>query len=178
MRLEALYRQEAQPTGYVPLASCCSSRRASLLACIGHIRTLKPGAAFHGIVLSPMGTRSVSAEDADIIRESGMSVIDCSWARLDEIPFSRLKGESRLLPYLVAANPVNYGRPFKLSCAEAIAATLYIAGMKDEALLIMSEFGWGHEFIKINQVAHTCPLPRAAARTTGLMRPLSYVGVA
>ena len=56
---------------------------------------MRPGQAFHGIVLSPVGTRSVSRADADLIRESGMSVIDCSWARLDEIPFERLKGEVR-----------------------------------------------------------------------------------
>ena len=42
---------------------------------------------FRGIVLSPNGTKSVSPADADILDEHGLSVIDCSWARLAEIPF-------------------------------------------------------------------------------------------
>ncbi len=55
------------------------------------------------------------------------------------------------MPWTVAANPVNYGKPCKLSCAEAIAATLVIVGLKDEAASVMSHFRWGQEFLRINE---------------------------
>lgn len=107
---------------------------------------------FRGIVLSPQGSISVSPADASILETHGMSLIDCSWARLSEIPFRQMKaGHHRLLPFLVAANTVNYGRPSKLSCAEAGAATLYICGRQAAARSIMDEFAWGAEFFKINQ---------------------------
>lgn len=87
----------------------------------------------------------------EIVETIGISVIDCSWAKVQELPYKQLRsGSHRLLPFLVAANSVNYGRPHKLSCAEAIAATLYIVGLKDEARQILEEFSWGLEFLKIN----------------------------
>lgn len=107
---------------------------------------------FRGIVMSPNGSVSVSPADAGILEEYGLSVIDCSWARLAEIPFHQMRaGHHRLLPFLVAANTVNYGKPSKLSCAEAAAATLYICGRVDAAIAVMKEFEWGMEFIKLNK---------------------------
>jgi pre-rRNA-processing protein TSR3 len=131
-------------------AKRCTGRR---LARLGYLNTLRIGAGFRGIVLSPEGKLAVSREDAGIIEDFGLSVIDCSWAQLETIPFRKLKGQARLLPFLVAANPVNYGKPLKLSCAEAMAGALYIAGFKKEAAKVMEEFGWGAEFIRLNYEA-------------------------
>ena len=107
---------------------------------------------FRGLVLSPQGTTSISPADKEILEQHGMSLIDCSWARLEEIPFRQMQsGHHRLLPFLVAANTVNYGKPSKLSCAEAAAATLYICGKSEAAIAIMREFSWGNEFIRLNR---------------------------
>lgn len=107
---------------------------------------------FRGIVLDPEAKLAVSPADTEILEKGGMSLIDCSWARLQEIPFRQMQsGHHRLLPFMVAANTVNYGRPFKLNCAEAAAATLYICGKPDAAKAVMDEFSWGEEFLSINK---------------------------
>lgn len=127
----------------------------SKLKRLGYAGLLKLGYPFNGIVLSSEATTFVSKEDAQIISDNGIGGINCSWNRLDEIPFDKMgKGRhQRILPRLLAANSVNYGRPFKLNTAEAMAACLYIAGFKEQAHTVMESFSYGEEFFKINMDA-------------------------
>ncbi|CAG8551074.1 13659_t:CDS:2 [Cetraspora pellucida] len=101
--------------------------------------------------ISPQGQQAISPADRIIIQDHGLAVIDCSWARLEDVPFAKLRTfNDRLLPYLVAVNPINYGRPWKLSCVEAFAACFYIAGFPEYAEQLLSKFKWGREFFSVN----------------------------
>lgn len=51
------------------------------------MRELRLGQSWPGVILSPVGTRVVSREDADLIASKGIAVVDCSWNRLDDVPF-------------------------------------------------------------------------------------------
>ena len=57
---------------------------------------------------------------------------------------------SRALPFLVAANPVNYGKPFKLTTLEAFASALYIIGEKEHAKDILNIYKWAPHFLELN----------------------------
>lgn len=121
----------------------CDSKR-----CTGRkllkFKLIKPVASgkkkYRGVVLSASGKSVISREDLDIVRKHGLCVIDCSWNRIEEthkhISFDNERynnNQRRLLPYMVAANPVNYGKVFKLSCAEALAGGLNILGYPEQA---------------------------------------------
>jgi len=77
--------------------------------------------------------------------------LDCSWVHAKEVFDLSSNWISRCLPYLVAANPVNYGKPTKLSTVEALAAALYIADFREQATELLSKFKWGPQFVTLNK---------------------------
>lgn len=106
---------------------------------------------FNGILLSPNGEQSISPADREHILRFGIGLIDCSWNKIEEFDFKKLpRRHNRLLPWLVAANTINYGRPWKLNCVEALAASLYIIGEKEEAYKVFEGFSYGEEFFRLN----------------------------
>ncbi|HIH61679.1 MAG TPA: DUF367 family protein [Methanobacteriales archaeon] len=104
------------------------------------------------IVLNPFAEKALSPADKERILKRGVAALDCSWKEVKKSsPIFAVKRYHRALPYLVAANPTNYGKPFILSTAEALAATFYIIGLKDIAVNIMSSFKWGLHFLDLNR---------------------------
>jgi pre-rRNA-processing protein TSR3 len=105
------------------------------------------------IILNPAAKKALSPDDVIFAEKQGIAVLDCSWERAEELLFKlRKKGKSRALPYLVAANPTNFGKPFKLSTVEAFAAALSILGFGEQANLVLDKFKWGPHFLRMNSL--------------------------
>ncbi len=109
-----------------------------------------------GIILEPLCGKVFGPEDHSILLEEGGSLVglDCSWAQIEdsvEQVMRRTKLQGRMLPLLLAANPVNWGKPSKMTTAEALAATLYLMGREKQARRLLSAFRWGEQFFVLNK---------------------------
>ncbi len=122
-------------------------RRHRLVWVVHQVKQLPRGS----VVLNPFSDRAFSPADRERLEGKGLSAVDCSWMRADEVFELSMRGASRCLPYLVAVNPVNYGVPTKLSTVEALAAALYIVGFVGEAERLLGIFKWGLHFISLNR---------------------------
>jgi pre-rRNA-processing protein TSR3 len=117
----------------------------------GLMRELHLGQRHAGVVITPNGKQVVSPADSSLLAQYGAAVVECSWARTGEVSWAKVGGKcERLLPYLVAANTVNYGKPWRLNCAEALAAAFYICGQPDWAAHVLAPFSYGEAFLEIN----------------------------
>ncbi|AEB96138.1 conserved hypothetical protein [Metallosphaera cuprina Ar-4] len=104
-----------------------------------------------GIVLNPLSNRVISIDDKDTIMKRGLTILDSSWNRSDENFFQRYERNGRRLPFLLAGNPVNYSKPFRLSSLEAVIASLYIISEIDNAMRFASIMKWGKTFLELNK---------------------------
>jgi pre-rRNA-processing protein TSR3 len=103
------------------------------------------------IVLNPFSQIAFSPADRQRIESFGLAALDCSWEHAEKVLIKHARGTSRCLPFLIAGNPVNFGKPTKLTTVEALVAALYIAEFKEEALQLLSIFKWGHTFLELNK---------------------------
>ncbi len=102
-----------------------------------------------GIYLTPLTDKAFSPEDRKFCENGGIRALDCTWTEAEEkLP---VYGNARALPYLVAANPVNYGKPMQLTTVEALSGALYILDEEDQAREILSKFNWGEQFLIMNK---------------------------
>jgi pre-rRNA-processing protein TSR3 len=106
----------------------------------------------HMILLNPFAEKSISREDLPDAQNTGLLAIDCSWKNVETV-FQKIGKNHipRALPFVVAVNPVNYGKPFKLTTLEAFTTALYILGEVEHAQEILEIYKWAPHFLEFNK---------------------------
>lgn len=111
------------------------------------------GGPRRGILLDPLCGKVLGPEDRAL---TGLSVIalDCSWKSIEpsieELDRAR-NLHHRTLPLLLAASPVSWGKPGRLSTAEALGAALLLLGEETQANEVLAAITWGEQFLKLNR---------------------------
>jgi len=104
------------------------------------------------VLLNPFAKKCFSKEDFRIARKNGILAVDCSWKNAERsFDFLDKRNHSRALPFVIAANPVNYGKPFKLTTLEAFSVALYILDDVNKARDILNLYKWGPHFLELNK---------------------------
>lgn len=106
----------------------------------------------NAILLNPFTEKSLSKQDFDIAKKNGIVALDCSWKNAEKsFDYFDIKNYSRALPFLIAVNPINYGKALKLSTLEAFAAALYILDNVNQAREILRIYKWAPQFLDLNR---------------------------
>jgi len=129
----------------------CTARKLSRFGFVDILTNIKKTPR-KSILLNPFAKKSISKEDLIIAKNHGILAVDCSWKNVKgSFDFLNKRCYPRALPFVVAVNPVNYGKPFKLTTLEAFAASLYIIGEIDHAFEILKIYNWGPQFLEFNK---------------------------
>ncbi|MGB0628171.1 MAG: DUF367 family protein [Candidatus Thalassarchaeaceae archaeon] len=146
IRIEAIHLDQDDPK------KCTAKKleRRGLIRC----KTRISSAAKRGILLDPLSETLLSPSDLNLIEDGSLVALDCSWKRIHEsvrIISKTTRLESRILPILLAGNPVSWGKRGRMSTAEALSASLYIVGRKDQAISLLTPFKFGDAFLDLNR---------------------------
>ena len=133
---------------------CTSRKLAKRGECTLHTNPKK--SPKRGLLLDPLSGILVGPDDQQSM-ERGSSIVslDCSWKEIEgslRLLYNSTNLQGRTLPIVLAANPVSWGKPGRLSNAEAFAVCLVIFDRWDEARQIMAPFKFGDEFFKLNEL--------------------------
>ncbi|HYA60898.1 MAG TPA: DUF367 family protein [Candidatus Acidoferrum sp.] len=101
------------------------------------------------LLLDPGSCTVLSPND----KTKNLAAVDCSWNHYRAVFKDFNAIDRRRLPHLLAANPINYGKPYHLTTVEAFASALFILEQREQAKLILSKFKWGFGFISLNSHA-------------------------
>ncbi len=128
----------------------CSARKLHRFGYASLVKSMRR-LPYHAVLLDPFAEKCLSHEDYEIAAAHGIVALDCSWKTAERM-FQRVEATlyTRALPFVLAANPVNYGKPFQLSTVEAFAAALYILGEVPQAKKILGIYTWGPHFLELN----------------------------
>jgi len=123
----------------------CTAEKLRRLSLVKYVKNPR------GLVLQPFAYDILSPRtDVNVF---SITALDLSWNK-SESWFNIMRGgQSRRLPFLLAANPTNYSRPNLLSTAEALAAALFILGFIDRSMNTLEPFKWGPTFYQLNEKA-------------------------
>jgi pre-rRNA-processing protein TSR3 len=106
----------------------------------------------NAVLLNPFAEKSLSKEDLERALKNGIVAVDCSWKNAEKsFDYLYQINVSRALPFLIASNPVNFGKPFKLTTLEAFAAALYILDEIEHAKDILNIYKWAPHFLELNK---------------------------
>lgn len=132
---------------------CTARKLASRDLAILHQSTRRPPR--RGFLLDPAAGVVLGPDDLPLIeRGASLVALDCSW-KLLEPSLERVKRhsprlEGRTLPLVLAANPVSWGKPGRLSTVEALAMCLVLLGRQEQAERVLAPFSWGPQFLTLN----------------------------
>ncbi len=125
----------------------CTAAKLVKFGLAESVRSIRPNT----LLLDPFCKIVLSNDDRSLIKS--VCALDCSWEKaMDTVLKVKVlkNGICRRLPVLLAGNPNNYCKLSKLTTAEALAASMFILGWRNQAEKILDKFKWGHTFIELN----------------------------